>query len=374
LRQIARCDQEGGRPDKKELEMPHKEGIAARAKSVRAGLVGCLITACAVLAGCGPGSQYTDCDAAVFEQAGPVQLDVNYEDILKSRISNGPYRVGPGDLLAFQMPTVVSMLPEREGDDTVPYKCRVDSKGNVVLPIVGSLAVGGRTLSEIEAAIKTAYYPKYVLAEPSIVASVEDYELASVSVVGAVNAPGTYNLRSNELSLLCTLMKAGGIVDEGATAIHICRSGPEGIRSVDVPVFDTSIPARDAELADGDTVVVEAMEEQGVSVVGLVKSPGTYPLASKGRVTVMDALAFAGGVNDVADPQYARVYRQDKDGTLISQLIKLSGSSAVGASETRVKPGDIVVVEQTARTRTRLILSQIVKMGVGVNAGASVGP
>jgi polysaccharide export outer membrane protein len=327
-----------------------------------------------VVVGCGPGAQYTDCDAPVFEKAGPVELDVNYEDILKSRISNGPYRVVPGDLLAFQMPTVVSMLPEREGDDTAPYKCRVDSGGNVVLPILGNVGVGGRTLCEIEALVKAAYYPKYVLAEPSIVASVDEYDMASVSVVGAVNAPGTYDLRSNELSLLCTLMKAGGIADGGAAAIHICRSGPEGIRSTDVPVFDLTIPARDAELADGDTVVVEAMEERGVSVVGLVKSPGTYPLAAKGRVTVMDALAFAGGVNDIADPQYARVYRQDGDGALVSKLIKLSGSSAVGASDTRLKPGDIVVVEQTPRTRTRLILAQIIKMGVGVNAGASVGP
>jgi polysaccharide export outer membrane protein len=290
------------------------------------------------------------------------------------RNSGGPYRLVTGDLLELQMPAVARLLPNRKGDDTEPYKCRVDSTGRVVLPIVGNLQVGGKTLAEVEAAVAQLYHPKYVHQEPSIVASVAEYRLSSVSVVGAVQAPGVYQLRSNERTVITALMKAGGISDRGATTIHIYGSGAEKERSLTVPVVDANIPAGDVELADGDTVVVEEMQNQAVSVVGLVKNPGMFPWSSKRRLTVMDALAFAGGVNDLADPEYARVYRQNAGGKIVTALLSLSGPCAGGATELCLKPGDIVVVEQTPQTRTRLFLAQILHMGLGVNAGASVGP
>jgi polysaccharide export outer membrane protein len=330
------------------------------------------LTALAVLAGCGPNHEHTDTDLAAFERAGPVRFNADYKQTLRRRRSAGPYRVVPGDLLALQMPGVVRLLPDREGDETTPYRSRVDSAGRIVLPIVGALKVSGKTLAEIERAVVEAYHPKYVRREPSVVATVSDYRVATVSVVGAVEDPGVYVLRSNEMTVISALMKAGGIAERGAASLHV--SGASGKSSRTIPVLDLNIPSEDVALADGDTVVVEEMANQGVSVVGLVKKPGLFPWNAKRRCTVMDALAFAGGVNDLADPQYARVYRQDADGKIVTALLKLHGPCAGGAGELLLKPGDIVVVEQTPRTRTRLILSQIVRMGLGVNAGASVGP
>ena len=354
------------RDDQGQGQAPAAAGKAARMAAAMA--------LSAVLAGCGPQHQQTDTDLSAFEQAGPVRFNVDYREILRMRLSAGPYRVVPGDLLELQMPAVVRLLPDRKGDETEPYRSRVDSGGRIVLPIVGNLKVSGRTLPEIEAAVGRLYHPKYVRQEPSVVVTVSEYELSSISVVGAVEDPGVYQLRSNEMTVISVLMKAGGISECGATTIHICGSSQDKKRSLTVPVLDMNIPARDVALADGDAVIVEEMASQGVSVVGLVKKPGMFPWSAKRRCTVMDALAFAGGVNDLADPQYARVYRQDADGKIVTALLKLQGPCAGGTGELSLKPGDIVVVEQTPRTRTRLILSQVVRMGLGVNAGASVGP
>jgi len=350
------------------------ERRAALAAATKIAHVTVAMVLSAILAGCGPQKQQSDTDLAAFEQAGPVRFKADYKQILRMRKSAGPYRLVPGDLLELQMPAVVRLLPDRQGDDTEPYRCRLDSSGRVVLPIIGNLKVAGKTLSEVEAALTNLYCPKYVRQEPSIVARVAEYRLSSISVVGAVTAPGVYELRSNEMTLIAALMKAGGITDEGAATIHIYGPNSQSQRSVSIDVLDMNIPAKDVELADGDTIIVEAMEPQAVTVVGLVKKPGMYPWNSKGKFTVMDALAFAGGVNDLADPQYVRVYRQDASGKITSVLVKLNGPSAVGASEVCLKPGDIVAVEQTPRTRSRLFLAQIIQMGVGVNAGASVGP
>ncbi len=325
-------------------------------------------------AGCGPPPRRSDTDLASFEKAGPVRFTIDYKQVLQSRKSGGPYCLVSGDLLELQMPAVVNLLPNRQGDETEPYRCRLDGSGRIVLPIVGNLEVAGKTLPEVEAAIAALYYPDYVLQEPSIVATVSEYISASVSVVGAVKLPGVYELRSNEQTLTTALMKAGGIADDGAATIYISGAGIGAPRSVTVPVVNMNIPGKDVELIDGDAIIVEATDPKGVSVVGLVKKPGMYPWKSQSRCTVMDAIAFAGGVNDLADPQYARVYRQDSDGKIVSAVVKLNESTSADAGEVCLKSGDIIVVEQTPRTRTRLVLSQVVRMGLGVNAGASVGP
>ncbi len=326
-----------------------------------------------LLGGCGPGHEQSDTEISAFEKAGPMHVNVECKQALPERIPSGPYRFIPGDLVELQMPAIVILLPERDGDDTKPYRCRVDSAGRIVLPIIGNHKVAGKTLSEVEADITNLYYPKYVRQEPSIVVSVVEYRLSSISVVGAVKCPGIYQFHSNEMTLIAALMKAGGIVEGGATAIHINDSSSNSKRSRTIPVLNMNIPAGDVRLAEDDTIIVEAMDPQTVSVVGLVNKPGSFPWSPKVRCTVMDALAFAGGVNDLADPQYVRVYRQNAGGEIVSLLIRLNGPSAAGAGKLHLKPGDIVAVEQTPRTRTRLFLSQIIRMGLGVNAGASVG-
>lgn len=178
-------------------------------------VVGAAVVVSAVLAGCGPGGKLSDVDVGIFEKAGPVQLNLDYKQAFGTRISSGPYKLVPGDLLELQMPAVVSLLPDREGDDTEPYKCRVDAAGQIVLPIVGNLKLADKTLSQVEATVAEQYYPKYVRQEPSIVASVVEYRLSSISMAGAVRVPGSYGLRSNEMTLIAALMKAGVITATG---------------------------------------------------------------------------------------------------------------------------------------------------------------
>lgn len=337
-------------------------------------LIGLGLTVSLISAGCGTLSPSTSEEVGAFSLAGPVRLGVDPRQLMDSRKSAGPYRLVHGDVLELQMPTVMERLPNRSGDDTAPYRCRVDAAGNIVLPIVGDVQVAGRTVSEIEDAIVKLYYPRYTIRKPSVVASVAEYRLATVSIVGAVANPGLHELRSNQLTLITALMVAGGITKDGAAAVHVYRAGDKQHKSMTVPVIGMSIPARDPKVMDGDTIMVEASSPQVITVIGLVKKPGLFPWAPNARYSLMDALAFAGGVNDIADPQYVKVYRQDADGRVVSAVLKLEGPSAAGTSSLYLKPGDVVSVEQTSRTRTRLFLSQIVRMGLGVNAGASVGP
>jgi len=328
-----------------------------------------------VLPGCEGAAASSPAELAAFSQAGPVRLQTDLQQLLSVQKSQGLYRLIPGDVVELQMPAILRLSASSSGDEMEPHRCRIDSAGNIILPIIGEVPVAGRTLAEVEATLVHLYYPKYVLRKPSIVASVSEHRVGTVSLIGAVQEPGVYELRSNEMSLFFALMKAGGIAEEGASAIHVVhRSGQKGSKTTSVPVVGMTTPAEDVELSDGDTIMVDARAPQVVTVVGLVKTPGLLACSAKDRYTVMDALAFAGGINKIADPQFVKVYRQDDTGKVVSVVLRLDDPSAMGSSDIYLKPGDVVAVEQTSGTRTRLLLSTLVRVGLGLNAGASVSP
>jgi len=68
-----------------------------------------------------------------------------------------------------------------------------------------------------------------------VFAQVLEYKTAKVSITGAVEKPGIYELRSDQMSLVALLMEAGGIVDEGATLIRIIHPDETVLNNVEAP-------------------------------------------------------------------------------------------------------------------------------------------
>jgi len=162
---------------------------------------------------------------------------VDIDSVLRAKIHTGYYQVVAGDILELQMPAALRIIssdlsnwfkPVSGHDDVEPYLFRVSDAGTITLPIVGEMTVAGKKLTEIEIAVVNAYYPKYVANLPSVVCKVKEYQYRNVTVIGAVVQPGLYRLRSDEMSLVAALMKAGGIVEEGASVITIERSNHSG--------------------------------------------------------------------------------------------------------------------------------------------------
>ena len=301
-----------------------------------------------------------------FETAGPLRPKLDFDRLMQARLSLGQYRVVVGDVLEFSMPAILRVLVADLTDSlgqVEAYRCRVNKQGKVTLPIVGDMVAGGRTLAEIEAAVVEAYYPRYVLNPPSVVARVFEHRMARVAMLGAVNKPGVYECPSHEMSLVSLIMKAEGIVEGGATTIRIRRVGESASRNpISLPVKGLNIPFSDVPLQDGDTVEVERLPEQRFMVIGLVNKAGDFPYSAGVRYNLLQALAFAGGVNEYADPRYARIYRQTANGRIIDRTCKLRGLGIGDACNIIIKPGDVVAVEHTTRTRLRLLISSILRI------------
>ncbi len=396
-------------------------------------IIGVFSTAlfCLCLAGCSDQAILPSADQLMeFENTGPLAPAVDIGHIVKVKTGELTYRVAPGEVLELTMPAIFQAVSDDEIDwaeNYIPFICRVSEMGTINLPLVGKIGVAGKTLAQTESAVINAYYPEHAVIRPSVFARVLEYKMAKISVSGAVRNPGVYSLRSDEVSLFTLLMKAGGIVDEGADFIRVLRDDEdaatdrrtmpkrhpkgqeqkiltanierwswmspepakraynaynrqkiraeaklgkrESSKDLVVPVSGLNIPSADIMLRDGDSVVVERRQVLLFTVLGLVNDPGSFPYPVNVNYSLMQAIGLADGLNQMAEPRYATVYRLRPDGTIISATFQVvntgNGSMLTDALNIRIKPGDIVVIEHTPRTRTKVFLDGIFRLNFG---------
>ena len=109
------------------------------------------------------------------------------------------YRVGPQDLIeitVFQIPDLSRTV-------------RVNSGGQISLPLIGSIQAGGLTIQELEAAIAKKLEARY-LQNPQVTAFVKEFTSQRVTIEGAINKPGIYPL-TGRTTLLQAIALGGGV-------------------------------------------------------------------------------------------------------------------------------------------------------------------
>jgi polysaccharide export outer membrane protein len=99
------------------------------------------------------------------------------------------------------------------------------------------------------------------------------------------------------------------------------------------------------------SVIVREVHSFKVTVIGEVKTPGRFEL--KGRATVLDVLALAGGLTEFAARARIVVLRQEPSGTrqipfpydkLIGKNEPAGGSKNTGQHNFCMRPGDVILV------------------------------
>src|SRR5687768_5247424 len=109
------------------------------------------------------------------------------------------YRLGPQDLLE------INVFQVQELNRTV----RVNSSGDISLPLDGVLRAGGLTVRELEESIGAALSKDY-LQDPQVSVFVKEYTSQRVTLEGAVKKPGIYPL-SGRTTLLQAIATGGGL-------------------------------------------------------------------------------------------------------------------------------------------------------------------
>jgi len=147
-------------------------------------------------------------------------------------------------------------------------------------------------------------------------------------------------------------------------------SGDDSAATLILPVRGLNIPFADVSLTGGDSIVVERLKPQWVSVLGLVISPGNYVYPPETDYRLADVLALAGGLDPIAKPRYVAVYRLRADGTVASATFQLVDperqEELTKDLAMKILPGDVVSVEQTPRTRGNQFFDRVFRLSLGL--------
>lgn len=114
------------------------------------------------------------------------------------------YRIGAMDLLQ------ISVFGVQDLDKEV----RVNSNGQISLPLVGGVMAGGRTIPELEAELAKKYADGF-LQNPQVSVFVKEYSSQRITLEGAVKKPGIYPI-TGKTSLLQAIALAEGVDDKVA--------------------------------------------------------------------------------------------------------------------------------------------------------------
>jgi polysaccharide biosynthesis/export protein len=206
---------------------------------------------------------------------------------------------------------------------------QVDGDGYINLPFAGRVKASGLSVSALERELATRF-GNYV-RDPQVTVLVADYRSQPVSVVGAVNAPGVVQLRGRK-NLVEVIALAGGLRPDAGNTVTLTRELSKGA----IPLPDAQQDATGrfsvahVKLHDvmesqnpKDNIVIEANDLITIPkapllyVVGEVQKPGGYVLTERDSMTVLQAVALAGGLTQLASPKHAKILHQNA--TLTSQ-------------------------------------------------------
>jgi hypothetical protein len=146
-------------------------------------------------------------------------------------------------------------------------------------------------------------------------------------------------------------------------------SMPSEDQAIILPVKGLNIPFVDLALHEGDNVVVERLPEQMFTVLGLVNKPGNFEYPPGVDYNLMEAIAFAGGLNPNLEPRYAVIYRLKPGGEITHAIVDIkqavNNKGYPNAMAVSIKPRDIIAIEHTPRTRTQKFILDTFRFSIG---------
>ncbi len=217
------------------------------------------------------------------------------------------YRIGPKDLLE------VSVFGEEDLKNLV---VRVSEDGKITLPLLREVEVNGLTKGEVEKKLTQLLAEKY-LQNPQVTVFIKEYLSKRVSVLGAVERPGPFELLGRQ-TLLQVISQSGGLTRDAGSEIIVIRQLADGTStSLRIPIDDLFFkgdPSFNIPLEAGDIVNVPVDKLVPVYVFGQVKNPGALQVKKSNIPTLLQAIAQAGGFTDRASRGGVVIKRRDAAG------------------------------------------------------------
>ena len=353
-----------------------------------------LIAGSLMLTGCHGSNHYYATNSA-FGQRMPDSLRLakrsNPQTVDLSKLASGTggsETIGAGDVLEVQ---IAAGLQE---DDQSTMAARVANDGTIALPMIGLLNVAGVEPQGAESLIRAEAIRRQLYHNPTVTVTVTHKRMNKVRVLGAVKAPGLYELPPGASDVVSAIAAAQGLEKDAGQHVEVrnpyrphaaerptvagipgqplstvstSSSSSNGMNSYSIDLISAA-KAGDGQyiVQDGGVVMVEKRDPAPVYVGGLVKTAGRYDYPIGQDLHLLDAISLAGGPsNQLANKIYViRPVVGAKDPAVIEISYRDAKRSA--DSNILLGPGDVVSVEQTPGTVFMEALN-LIRFGISGN-------
>jgi len=314
------------------------------------------------------------------ERDSSKQVKMMNESILMSNLSltskrsaTRDYRIGPEDLLE------ISVYEDERLNKTV----RVSSQGDISLFLIGVVKVEGLTTVQLEREIQDLLSER-LYQNPHVSVFIKEYRSQRISVIGAVEKPGVFDVMGQK-TVLEGLALAGGLKEDAGQLLFLIRppssdeKTPEKSEAFKERTPETLVIDLEELLVKGNLSlnlplkngdVINISFSGKVFVGGEVNRPGGFYLKGK-RMTVSQAIAMAEGLKPKANASGTVIFRYgegDKEEVLSVDV------NAIHKGESKdiyLRENDIVIVPRSGAKAFLIELRETVKglFGFGFSLG-----
>jgi polysaccharide export outer membrane protein len=262
--------------------------------------------------------------------------------------------IGPGDLIEFR----VFGAPDMTQD------LRINGAGEAMVPLVGPVKIAGLTTAQAQDLIATKLKDGGFVRNPHVSLFTKEYAMQGITVLGEVSKPGVYPMLGQR-RLYDVISLAGGMTQRAGKTVTISRrTQPDKPISLELNNDPSKSMEENVEILPGDTVVVSRAGV--VYVVGSVAKPSGFTMENNDHLTVLEAIALAGGTSPGAALNSAKIIRKSETG-MQEILTPLKPILTAQAQDIALKPGDILFVpDSKAKNAARRGLESIVQITTGV--------
>jgi polysaccharide biosynthesis/export protein len=261
-------------------------------------------------------------------------------------------QISEGDLLDI----VIFDTPELSG------RFRVNLKGDILLPLAGALHVAGMNLAEITDAVSQRYKDAKILVDPEVTVFVAEFTRRTITITGEVRSPGVYPIVAPR-TLTDTLAMAGGLNDAASRTVSIVHAAdPKHIIHVTLNVGAQTLESIEEgrmEILPGDAIFVA--RSGVIYLVGELSRPGGFQVEHNNRLTLLEAVALAGGLTRTAKGSQTRLIRRSPTGRE-EMTVNLDKVLYGGGPDMLLTDGDILFVPTSMR---KLYTQQAVSAVIG---------
>lgn len=266
--------------------------------------------------------------------------------------SKEDYRIGTGDFIEIRIEDAPELLT----------RTRVNAKGNILMPYLQYVEVGGKTTEEVTTLVVSKLRGKY-LKNPHVSVAITQVNSHSFLIHGAVRRPGPFQIEGRP-TLYSLIGYAGGLLENHGSRAYIIRElkevGKEASRAVtpapppseagEMPKMEMLVSNisflykgrfdQNVLLEPGDVVHIPPTDV--FFVAGAVNAPGEFPL--KDGTTLRQAIALAQNWTNKAQPKNAVIFREGANGERKEVNVDITAVMNNKSPDVPILANDIIII------------------------------